>query len=413
MSKINFYQGLNNLLSEIKKDSEEQSLEEKQIVVIQERIMEFFNVKNIHFLFGSGTSCNAIPNMKGLFQNAQKTIQVLGEDKKELKLEFESICDRVQQKGNLEEILGILYSYRIYLNNFDKEKDKALICNKLIEILEKVIFENINIDFKGNEAEKVLNTYKNFYRKIALRNKDLSRINVFTTNNDLFNETALDSLNIHYLNGFGGGLNKFFNPALFNYTFSKRMDTSIEKFEPVENMVNLYKIHGSVNWIEDTTKINTFFNIREVDGLTKYDNDKNILIYPTPTKQNKSLGSPYVELFREFQKKLLEPHSVLFIVGYSFSDEHVNNIIYQALATNSTINIVIINDLKDIGITKIDDNRIFRIWESMEDGDWENGKTPIHYFDNIVTKLLPDIDANKKHDNTLDDFISFYNKTLS
>lgn len=42
-----------------------------------------------------------------------------------------------------------------------------------------------------------------------MRNKDLSRIRVFTTNNDLFNETALDSLNIHYINGFSGGLRRF------------------------------------------------------------------------------------------------------------------------------------------------------------------------------------------------------------
>ena len=61
------------------------------------------------------------------------------------------------------------------------------------------------------------------------------------------------------MNGFGGGLNKFFNPALFNYTYSKRMDTSIEKYEPVENVVNLYKLHGSVNWIEDDSNQNTFF----------------------------------------------------------------------------------------------------------------------------------------------------------
>lgn len=42
------------------------------------------------------------------------------------------------------------------------------------------------------------------------------------------------------------------------------MDTSIEKYEPVENMVNLYKIHGSVNWIEDNSNVLTFFKIREV-----------------------------------------------------------------------------------------------------------------------------------------------------
>ena len=235
----------------------------------------------------------------------------------------------------------------------------------------------------------------------------------FTTNNDLFNETALDSLNIHYINGFGGGLNKFFNPALFNYTFSKRMDTSIEKFEPIENMVNLYKIHGSVSWIEDNSNTNTFFKIREIGFPEKLEkSDKNILIYPTPTKQNKSLGSPYIELFREFQKKLLEPHSVLFVIGYSFSDEHVNNIIYQALATNSTMNVVILNDVEHAGISKIKDNRIFRIWETLEKEEWDANEEPVHFFSNIVDKLLPNIDANKNQDKTLKEFLVFYEENL-
>jgi len=409
MAEINFYQGQTDLLSDIKENSDKDNIEELQIQEIQKRIVEFFNVKNIHFLFGSGTSCNAIPNMKGLFSAVKEVIEKLGG---EIHQEFEAIIKRIENQENLEEILGILYSNKIYLKNYEDKEDEYKICNELIKTIEDTIFNKINIDFKSKGAQDVLKIYQGFYRKLALRNKDLSRLNVFTTNNDLFNETALDSLNIHYINGFGGGINKFFNPALFNYTFSKRMDTSIEKYEPVENMVNLYKIHGSVNWIEDSSNSNTFFKIREVSYPEKLESDKNILIYPTPTKQNKSLGSPYVELFREFQKKLLEPHSILYIIGYSFSDEHVNNIIYQALATNSTINVVILNSI-ETGIADIDDNRIFRVWETLKDKEWEAGKEPIHFFKNIVDKLLPNIDANKNQDNTLKQFIEVYNENLS
>ena len=65
MAKIKFYQGQTDLLELIQiKDSD--SIKNKHVIEIQKRIMEFFNIKNIHFLFGSGTSCNAIPNMKGL-----------------------------------------------------------------------------------------------------------------------------------------------------------------------------------------------------------------------------------------------------------------------------------------------------------------------------------------------------------
>lgn len=430
---INFYQGQTDLLKNVKpsssetpedenkKEQEARNLDDSKIEEIKRRIAELFNIKNIHFLLGSGTSCNAIPNMKGLYKrvvtNLNKQRKEASEEEKEfyqsVSDEFCSIHKRVKKKGgyNLEEVLGILYSNRTYLQDYTEREKDLSVCETLIRIIEDTIFKHLNITFESEEAKKVLDNYQTFYQKLALRNKDLSRLNIFTTNNDLFNETALDKLNIHYINGFGGGLYKFFNPALFNYTYSKRMDTSIEKYEPVENMVNLYKIHGSVNWIEDNANANTFFKIREVSYPEKLtEGERKILIYPTPTKQNKSLGSPYVELFRELQKKLLLPHSVLFIIGYSFSDEHVNNIIYQALATNSTITVVILNDVEDRDISKNKDNRIFRIWGKVDE---EGNETTIHYFDYIVNNLFPSIEASQEQEAVLKDFIEFYNQRLS
>ena len=402
---INFYQGNSDYFS-IHQTGTDDKLE-----IIKNRISEFFNMKNVHFLFGSGTSCPAIPNMKDLFDKVKKAIDTkVDSGNKEIKIdneisvsekerkEFDEIASKSQ--NNLEEILGVLYSKREYLrgsieNIEDSEDYKD--CDSIISLVEETIFREINV-FSSNNNETteknlkdVLSIYKKFYQMIALRNKDLSRINVFTTNNDLFNETALDSLNIHYINGFNGGISKYFNPAMFNYTYSKRMDTSIDRFEPVENMVYLYKIHGSINWIEDINNANSYFDIKETT-CPNYDKEKSILIYPTPMKQNKSLGSPYSDLFREFQHKLLEPNSVLFVIGYSFSDEHVNDIIYRALATNTTFNLVIINEInKEKAICKVNDNRVFRIWE-------DGTEKPLHYFERIVKDLLPNLDASKQKD---------------
>lgn len=418
--QINFFQGKNDLFIS-PTNNEELSVDDK-IEKIRDKINEFFNVKNIYFLFGSGTSCSAIPNMSGLFEAVKKRITDLKDKKLDLNAEFVNVNKRLRNPGDLEELLGVLYSHRQYLedhsevenkddvqeteNTKSNTSNKLDICNDLISEIEEEIYNQINISIVSTgEIGKVLENYKRFYRKIAFRNKDLSRIHVFTTNNDMFNETSLDALNIHYINGFSGGLHKFFNPALFNYTFSKRMDTSIEKFEPVEGMVYLYKLHGSVNWIEDDRNSNTFFNIRELVD-SKYDrNGTNVLVYPTPTKQNKSLGSPYSDMFREFQKKLLEPNSVLFITGYSFSDEHVNNIIYQALATNSSLNIVVFNPLKDKKIGDVDDNRIFRVWGEIND-------EKIHYFEYFSKHLIPDVDTFKKGGNVLENFVEFYKKEL-
>lgn len=447
---VNFYQGGTDRLKDLEGDKD--NIEER-LKAIKEAVQDFFNMRNIHFLFGSGTSTPAIPTMREMHGKVIK--KLVEPNNTEILQEFNEISKRIKNQTNLEDILGVLYSHRSYLRNSNSTpteeedsvatettdtaeediKDPETICNELIKVIEEVIFNSINIElFRGENLKTLpkpiqdnLSLYQEFYRKLALRNKDLARLNIFTTNNDLFNEYALDSLNIHYINGFGGGISKFFNPALFNYNFAKRMDTSIEKFEPVENMVYLYKIHGSINWVEDEQNANTYFNIKEVT-VPENVGDKNVLIYPAPTKQNKSLGSPYVEMFREFQKKLLEPHSVLFISGYSFSDEHVNNIIYQALATNTTINVVILNDVSDTVIGKVDDNRIFKIWGQIFDstneavlskdepsGEAEAAETTgsvgkssmrkIHYFDYFVRELIPNIDAFKNDDDILGKFL--------
>lgn len=380
--------------------------------LLKDKIREFFNLKNVNFLFGSGTSHGAIPTMSELYTSLAFT-----DKEKQLEAEFKNIATKCE--NNLEKCLTVMYAARTHYQGVEvtatkKKKNiesQLRLYEAMIDKVEKHIFNSINIGFDKENHDKVLGYYKTFYQKLALRTKDNSRIRVFTTNNDLFSETALDALNIHYINGFSGGLHKYFNPAIFNYTLSKRMDTSIDKYEPVENMVYLYKIHGSVNWRESHNQTNNYFEIEEVVP-SETSQDGSVLIYPTPTKQDKSLGSPYVDLFREFQNKLLEPHSVLFVIGYSFSDRHVNDIIYRALATNSTINIVIFGSKPNIKerMTKpiffIDDKRIFTI-SGVEYADEEkkHKKGTINHFDYIVDNLLPNLDTFQNEEDILKRFV--------
>ena len=357
---------------------------------IELKISELSSVKNVSFLFGAGTSSGAIPTMAKMQEQITKQINTdtTLEDIKDLYLKI--------YDNNLEKILGILYAKKYYLEGVS---GNIYIVNKLIDYIETQMFNKINVDIESDDSQKVLELYKLFYQKVALRNKDLSRINIFTTNNDLFNERALDNLNINFNNGFGGGLERVFNPARFQYTFSRKIDPDLEKFEPLENMVYLYKLHGSISWIEKDG--NSLFNIHEIpisSGEVK-DEDNHILIYPTPLKQNQSLGSPYSDLIREFKTKLAQSNSVLFIVGYSFSDEHLNNIIYQSLASNSSISIVIFGEYPDCPLSKIKDNRIYRIYGKDEKGD------KIHYFENIVKNILPNSDENKEK-TLLDEFVA-------
>lgn len=385
---IHFFRGDMDLL----KDNP--AKEKSELEVIQEKLQSLFDQKNLNFLLGSGTSCNAIPTMAGLYKSFREAL----EDKAQYTDRERDLIACIDDKESLEALLTTLYSLKGFMDTYNPErrgqqKRKAVI-DHLISKVERFIYNKLNVLAKvpySQEVESVLGTYRSFYSKVAIRSKENARLNVFTTNNDMFNEVALDSLNIHYLNGFSGGINRYFNPASFNYTLSKRMDVAIDKFEPVDNLVYLYKIHGSVNWVEKPNDTDgSFFSIKEVP-IGRADEGRNTLIYPTPLKQDKSLGAPYVDLFREFQHKLLEPNSVIVVIGYSFCDDHVNDIIYRGLATNSSLNVVIINDVESKPVASIKDKRIYRIWSTPNASVSEvekNNLQHLHYFNSIVDDIL-------------------------
>lgn len=405
---IKFTQGQDNLLSDT--DSIEDGLEK-----IKNKLTELSNIKNIHFLLGAGASSDAIPAMAKLIEIVEKEIELKSNETErnkallqgsiwsgDLKTQFEAA--KKQSPYNLENILGTLYSKRAYLNGVGSSD---ITNDELISVIESTIYKSINIDLKKDGAKKSLKLYMTLYQKLALRNKDLARVNVFTTNNDLLSETALGYLNINYNNGFSSGHSRTFNPARFSYTFSRKIDTGMEKYEPLENMVYLYKMHGSISWIE--TEDNSFFRIKEIDVEPETSpSGKNVLIYPTPLKQNKSLGSPYSDLIREFQSKLLSKHGVLIVIGYSFSDEHINNAIYSALASNSSLSIVIFGSYQNESLTKLTDRRIYQIHGEIKPEDTAAGTQPeikkIHYFDYIVNNLIPDLDRSRDTE-ILEEFI--------
>src|SRR5690606_23222779 len=128
-----------------------------------------------------------------------------------------------------------------------------------------------------------------------------------------------------------------------------------------------------------------------------------------PLKYNASLGSPYSDLFREFQKKLMQNNNILVTIGYSFSDEHINNLIFQAFTIPSFRLIVIgSHTVSAIGkLKELNDTRIWIIGE--EDKLDEKGKKdynyiPIHYFKRFVEEILPDLNAedlDKKMETTI------------
>ena len=285
---------------------------------------------------------------------------------------------------NLERLMEVLFAQRFVLRqseNPDLHPYRAVL-DGIIKKVQDFLWTRVTQGAFATEGDTtVRDLYERFYKKLVLRDRSLPRPWVFTTNYDHFSELAMDRLGIPYANGFSGVVERRFNPAIFRYALAEQLDVASRKWTAVDAFVYLCKLHGSVTWTEDDHGL---FPIKEV---WPPESTNQMLIYPTPAKQNSSLGSPYADLFREFQSRIVREQSVLITAGYAFGDEHLNNIIYQAL-TIPTFRLVIFAAPDTEGeIAKLRALRDPRIW--IIGGNGPSDGTRAHYFDMIVEHFMP------------------------
>lgn len=421
MPEIYFYKGNQNIL-DLEKN-------EESIKKIQEAFLKVLDNKNLSFLLGSGCSSYEIEkkvedsntsNIKkeqiGIPVMAPMTkefynLSEFEENKEWLLRKLKIDVEEKNFEKNLEAFLSVLHSLSFYHSKINNKADEeARKINQVIKearnfILEKCLNEE---NIKNKRDNELLEVYKTFYKKLLTRNSTLPRLNIFTTNYDLYSERAMDSLGIHYANGFTGGISKYFNPTIFNYALAEKMDLSQSKWNVIDNFFYLYKIHGSVNWVENDDE-GKLFKIQEIQDPTfnTLKDKETVMIHPTPLKYNASLGSPYSDLFREFQKKLMQNNNILVTIGYSFSDEHINNLIFQAFTIPSFRLIIIGSEKQSETIEKLynlDDSRIWIIGGENKENE------PLHYFKGFVNEILPDLtneDLDKKLESTNNNLRNF------
>ena len=285
---------------------------------------------------------------------------------------------------NLERLMEVLFAQRFVLRqseNPDLHPYRAVL-DGIIKKVQDFLWTRVTQGAFATEGDTtVRDLYERFYKKLVLRDRSLPRPWVFTTNYDHFSELAMDRLGIPYANGFSGVVERRFNPAIFRYALAEQLDVASRKWTAVDAFVYLCKLHGSVTWTEDDHGL---FPIKEV---WPPESTNQMLIYPTPAKQNSSLGSPYADLFREFQSRIVREQSVLITAGYAFGDEHLNNIIYQALTIPTFRLVIFAAPDTDGEIAKLRALRDPRIW--IIGGNGPADGTRAHYFDMIVEHFMP------------------------
>jgi hypothetical protein len=142
-------------------------------------------------------------------------------------------------------------------------------------------------------------------------------VELFTVNYDLLIETALEDIRALYFDGFVGALQ-----ARFQTDLVEQWPEEGATLMPA-GFARLWKLHGSVNW-EWTAGSEIVRLGRPIAS------GQAAAIYPSDTKYEESRRVPFVVLQDRFRRALHQPETLMLISGYSFSDDHLNELLFDA-----------------------------------------------------------------------------------
>lgn len=185
-------------------------------------------------------------------------------------------------------------------NNLEEElgKDKYL---ELLPKIRQIIWDRINEADRKILSDLLANEDK-YKGVLKLIEKFLEphpqNINIITTNYDRLLEYVMTYHNINFTDGYSGRILSAFNEDAFKD----------------KNIVNLIKVHGSLNW----GKINN--EIRYIDVFN--DTIEPVIIPPGKHKYRETHHSPYRELI-QYSDKVIKKANSFFAVGFGFNDEHI------------------------------------------------------------------------------------------
>lgn len=284
--------------------------------------------KNIGFFFGAGTSCALkIPNVE------QLTIGIEAELKDENKVNFIAIKEDLEtiitdRNVNIEDILNHIRRIREITGEVHTKSYQG-ITGESAKTLDVEICKIIYQIIAAKESVADISQTKKFFAWLSMLNRDFSK-EIFTTNYDLIIEKSLEASQIPYFDGFVGSFEPFF--------WQESIDQFVSKNDLTQNWIRLWKIHGSLSWfwkIEPTTKAQKIIRQGKIE---KIEDEKNeLVIYPSKEKYDSSKKQPFIAYFDRLKNYLLSGELLFIFSGYSFSDQHINEIIFNCLRQNNRL----------------------------------------------------------------------------
>jgi len=215
------------------------------------------------------------------------------------------------------------------------------------------------------------------FRYSGILNK---QVNLFSTNIDLFVEKAIEETKLEFNDGFKGRLQPIYDLSNFQKSYAK---TSMQYENKSEIPVfNILKVHGSINWekknndivhsdlshllkaqqeleklneksillrvtqdktIKELIEEDSILNSSDVSAKSFLDAYEEILVVnPTKEKFERTVvDDKFYELLRLYANSLEKENSLLFVMGFSFADEHIRDITLRAANSNPTLQIIV------------------------------------------------------------------------
>jgi hypothetical protein len=301
---------------------------------------------NVAFLLGAGTSCSVqvevvpeegkeksdppqtrslIPNVAELTAVCEKEIRKLDPDceAKRFGPAFEAIEREARPTNRATNIEDILSCVRRKLQAVGEGDTLSGLSKVDLGDLEKVIRGTIasQVNPVRSSFPSIL-PHEEFVRWIA-RMPRAQPVEIFTTNYDVLIETALEAERVPAFDGFVGC-----NQPFFSHETLTRPESA-----PAPAWTRLWKIHGSITWKLDT--------IRGRQRVVRTEpHNEGEMILPSHHKYDESRKQPYSALLERLSRVLDREDAILFVCGYSFSDDHINAIIFDALEAKKRPHVV-------------------------------------------------------------------------
>ncbi len=229
--------------------------------------------------------------------------------------------------------------------------------------LKSKIIEFVKKNCALKEEEEILQDIIRVYDRLfeILKYNPSSIFNIFTTNYDLIIEKYYDLLTyeynlfskkynyveklrrISYTDGFFSiaftASGEIINIADGYYAWNPKGYDEIIKYANNKDIrtIKLFKLHGSIDQYIEGDKIvkrDILYSTPTTSGEERLES----MIYPMREKE--VYKDPFFELFTRLKTSLLS-EKICIVIGYSFGDEHIRNIFFDAVKRNPEIKILL------------------------------------------------------------------------